>query len=59
MQKPVNVVPFEKFFYGRKEAACALASSVSKIVYLFSDQNLGSRDRGNLRTSNVVNLTHC
>jgi hypothetical protein len=40
MQKPANVVPFEKFFYGRKEAASALAVSVRKIDYLISDQKL-------------------
>jgi excisionase family DNA binding protein len=46
MQKPANVVPFEKFFYGRKEAACALAISVRKIDYLVRDHKLRTRRIG-------------
>jgi excisionase family DNA binding protein len=36
----------EKFFYGRKEAACALAISVRKIDYFISDQKLRTRRIG-------------
>jgi excisionase family DNA binding protein len=43
MQKPANVVPFEKFFYGRKEAASALAISVRSIDYLIAEQKLRTR----------------
>jgi excisionase family DNA binding protein len=43
MQKPANVVPFEKFFYGRKEAACALSISVRSIDYLIADHKLRTR----------------
>lgn len=38
-----NVVPFEKFFYGRKEAAFALSISVRSIDYLISEQKLRTR----------------
>jgi excisionase family DNA binding protein len=38
--KKENVVPFEKFFHSRKEAACALAISVRSIDYLISEQKL-------------------
>ena len=46
MHKPANVVPIEKFFCGRKEAARALAISVRKIGYLISDQKLRTRRIG-------------
>jgi len=43
----LNIVPFEKFFYGRKEAAIALGGiSVRKIDYLISDQKLRTRRIG-------------
>lgn len=41
-----NIVHFEKFFYGRKEAACALAISVRSIDYLIGDQKLRTRRIG-------------
>jgi excisionase family DNA binding protein len=41
-----NVVAFEKFFYGRHEAASALAVSLRKIDYLISDQKLRTRRIG-------------
>jgi excisionase family DNA binding protein len=46
MQKPAKVVPFEKFFYGRKEAASALALSLRTIDYLIADQKLRTRRKG-------------
>jgi hypothetical protein len=42
-EKKENVVPFEKFFYGRKEAACALAVSLRSVDYLISEQKLRTR----------------
>jgi excisionase family DNA binding protein len=39
-------IPFEKFFYSRKEAASALAISVRTIDYLISDQKLRTRRIG-------------
>ena len=39
----MNVVPLEKFFYGRKEAAVALAISVRSVDRLVSEQKLRTR----------------
>ena len=41
-----HVIPFEKFFCSRKEAASALAVSVRKIDYLISEQKLRTRRIG-------------
>lgn len=38
-----NIVPFEKFFYARHEAANALAVSVRSIDYLISEKKLRTR----------------
>lgn len=38
-----NIVPIEKFFYARKEAADALAISVRSIDYLISEKKLTTR----------------
>ena len=44
--KQDKIVQFEKFFYGRNEAAAALAISVRKIDYLIGDQKLRTRRIG-------------
>jgi excisionase family DNA binding protein len=46
MQEPAKVVPFEKFFYSRNEAASSLAVSVRSIDYLISYGKLRTRRKG-------------